>query len=143
MDALITITNIQTVDGEDEKIFVSVVGTFEGDENDFSLSYPELEGELKGCTTSIRCVGKSRITIARSGNYESEMTLEAGKRHTCVYSTPHGDFTMGLFASEISSCVKESGGTLNFNYSIDFNIGLASLNSMEIIIEPQNGGENV
>lgn len=138
MEALINIINTQTIDGESEKITVSVVGEFFSEENGFTVKYPELEGEMQGCNTEIKCEGKECVTVTRHGeSYRSELIIENQKRHSCFYSTPHGEFTMGIFTKSIESNVSKNGGKLKFNYTIDFNVGLAAENIMEITIEPQ------
>ena len=143
MDVLVSINDCQEIDGEKENISLSVVGTFTGDENDYTVEYPELDGDFQGCTTKIRCENKYCVTIFREGPYSSELILEQKKRHSCYYFTPYGELTMGIFAREIDSSVNHNGGVLKLNYTIDFNAGLAALNTMIIKIEPQLGGQDV
>ena len=63
------------------------------------------------------------------------LTVEKGKRHSCLYDSPQGAFVIGIFGEEISSNVNENGGEIHAKYTIDVNSGLLSSNKMDIKIE--------
>ncbi|MEG2016389.1 MAG: DUF1934 domain-containing protein [Oscillospiraceae bacterium] len=73
--------------------------------------------------------------MTRTGSYTSELIIEQDKRHACHYSTPYGDFMMGIYAKRVDSDMKSSGGTLSFEYTIDFNSDYASKNQLTINVK--------
>lgn len=75
-----------------------------------------------------------RAEIIRSGPVSSRMTVEKEKRHSCYYSTPEGDFTIGIFGQTIMTDFKDIAN-IYMSYTIDVNSSLISENIMEIKIK--------
>lgn len=96
-DVLIEVENTQTLGGRDEKYTVSVNGTLEYGDGRYTLAYTEYDGELKGCKTLVTVEGGDSVSVAREGGYSTELKLKNGERRTSVYSTPYGEFSLGLF----------------------------------------------
>lgn len=132
---LIEILDTHDSDGEILNMNMSTVGTLEGEDHDYSISYTEHGGELEGCVTTLHVKDGRCVTMTRTGHYTSEMTIEQDKRHTCHYSTPFGDFMMGVFAKRVDSHMGKQGGTLSFEYTLDFNSDLASENHLTINVK--------
>lgn len=132
-DVLIEVENTQTLGGRDEKYTVSVNGTLEYDDGCYKLTYTEYDGELKGCKTFVTVEGDS-VSVAREGGYSTELKLKNGERRTSVYSTPYGEFSLGLFTNRIFSDMSENGGTLETEYTIEFAPDSKALNSMKITV---------
>jgi uncharacterized beta-barrel protein YwiB (DUF1934 family) len=59
--------------------------------------------------------------MSRSGSVSSNLIVELGKKHHCVYGTPYGDFMVGVNANYIHSDLGDNGGKLDFRYVIDVN----------------------
>ena len=108
-DRVIKITDTQTTSEGEDGIEVTTMGRFTGNENDYTLSFEE---SVKGQKTA---------SILRSGDICSEITVEAGKRHSCRYSTPYGDMYIGVFAQNVFSSVSRKGGQLQMSYTVDCN----------------------
>ena len=47
--------------------------------------------------------------MMRSGS-STRLILEEGRRHLCLYDTGYGTLSVGVFTSELSSCLGEGGG---------------------------------
>ena len=77
----------------------------------------------------------TRAEISRTGPVSNRMTVEKGKRHTCFYSTPQGDFTIGIFGESVTAKLIELKGEIYMSYTIDVNSSLISENKMEIKIK--------
>lgn len=131
---VIDIKDSHDTDGEIMDMEMSVVGTLEGMGDDYLITYTEHSGELKGCVTSLKVQGKC-VTMTRTGDYASQLIIEQDKRHNCYYSTPHGDFMMGVFAKSVDSDMKDNGGTLSFEYTLDFNADFSSKNKLIINVK--------
>ncbi len=116
--------------GEAAAIEVTTLGYLHGDENNYSLHYEEHFGDGLVSKTVIRVKNKKSASIVRGGDINTEIMLEAGKRHSCSYSTPYGDMLIGVFARDVSSTVGQDGGELRLNYTVDFNGSLSAHKQM-------------
>jgi len=132
---IISITDSHESDGENSTSELITVGTLNGSGDNYSLVYAEQDEALKGCITTIKVEDKKRIVMTRTGEICAEMVIEKDKRHNCHYITPHGDFMMGIFARYVNSKMNADGGELKFQYTIDFNTGLASVNELKVTVK--------
>lgn len=133
-DAIITINDRHIQDGEEFSCELTTSGKFEATENGCTVIYHETDEELTNCSTALIVEGSQRISMTRSGKYNTEMIIEKDRRHTCFYATPYGELMMGIYAKMISNQISENGGTLKFAYTIDFNNSPASENELCITV---------
>ncbi len=97
-------------------------GTYESTDNGYRITYEESEATgFKGSVTSLELEGNSKVTMFRTGAVESNLIIELGTKHHCVYGTPYGDFMVGVNATSINSTLNDNGGRLDFHYVIDIN----------------------
>lgn len=134
-DILITISDSHTAEGNTDSYEMSTRGTFDGDDFNYVVEYDEQYDELKGCHTVMTVKEGKCVSIVRTGSYSSEMTIERGKRHSCEYNTPFGSMLIGISAQKVKSKLENGTGTLELQYTIDFYGGVASENSLKIVIE--------
>ena len=134
-EVLITIYDEQLSDGETERLEITTTGTLKSDKGGVSISYDEVDGELKGSVTTLTIDSPTCVTMSRDGPYSSQIILEQNKRHSCYYDTPMGSFMMGVFAKNVGVVMGENGGVLNLKYTVDFNSGLAAENTMTITVK--------
>lgn len=133
-NAIVTITDRHFQDGEEYSCELTTSGRFELNENGCTVIYNETDEEMTNCLTTLDVIGSQKITMTRSGKYNTEMIIEKDRRHTCFYSTPYGELIMGIYAKMISNEIGENGGTLKFAYTIDFNNSPASENELHITV---------
>jgi uncharacterized beta-barrel protein YwiB (DUF1934 family) len=136
---IISITDSHETDGENSMSELITVGTMRGGGENYSLTYNEQDEALSGSVTTIQVEGNKCITMTRTGDMSAEMIIEKDKRHNCHYITPHGDFMMGVFAREINSKMGDNGGELKFEYTIDFNTGFVSVNTLKVTVKEAKG----
>lgn len=106
MEVLINLNGkIMSEDGLDTTQ-ASVLGTFRGDPSDYTLSYKENFDENDPCSTVLHVRNGRSVDIIRRGSFNSELTVEKQKRHNCSYSTPFGDFMVGIYGRDIDSRVE-------------------------------------
>ena len=89
----------------------------------------------KDVKSEILIEDSTKAVISRSGDISSRMTIEKSKRHSCFYSTPEGDFTIGIFGQKVRTDIKGIKGEIYMSYTIDVNSSLISENKMEIKIK--------
>ena len=136
-----------------KKVLINIKGTQSyGEDTDTSSLITEGEMEIKdgicrltynesdmigaqNVTSELVLEGNDKFSITRKGGLNSMLTVEKGKRHSCLYDSPQGAFVIGIFGEDISSDVNENGGEIHAKYTIDVNSGLLSSNKMDIKIE--------
>lgn len=131
---VISVTGIQTINGEKDKIEVTCTGEYIYTEDKISITYREYDNdnpEISFLSTVL--VEGNVVSVIRTTPGESRLILEKGRRHQCHYSTMFGDLTVGVFADKMTCDLDSYGGRLYVSYSLDFNAGLVSNN--EIIID--------
>ncbi len=133
MKCIITIGDYHKIDGQTEKSELTTTAQIQGKADDYTIIYIEQGEELKGCKTTVSVKNGNTVTVTREGAYNTEMTMEKGKRTLCAYDTPVGQIMMGVYTSAISSQYTEKKKTiLDFSYTLDFNNELLSENRIKI-----------
>lgn len=134
-DAIIKIVSMQSTENGTETGEMSVVGTVEHENGKSTIHYIENNAETGLENTSITIIDGSAVSIVREGSFSSEMMVEKGKRHHTFYNTPYGEFTMGIYGNNVSWFRNGAKSVLKMTYTLDFNNGFASENTMNIYIE--------
>lgn len=140
----------------EDKYLVSVIGTqsFDDEEEDTielttSASYAERNGKkyikyreydsdngASFVTNIIKIESKDKITLVKnSGDRYSQLILECGVRHQCLYTAPVGSLSIGIYTESISYELDENGGKIEIDYTIDFNSDFQSDNHMLIVLK--------
>lgn len=135
-DVMIELSSIIESSGESENIELSTRGKLLNKDNAIFLSYKETEQSgYDGCTVLIKAEGSERVTISRSGDANSHLLCEKGKRNLCSYGTPHGSLTLGVTCGNIKNSLNKNGfGELELGYELDVNGGLIGKNKLRIKI---------
>lgn len=105
------------------------------DKDAYTITYKDEAGDLAGCTTAITCTDGNEVSIRRTGPYQTEIILEKGRRHSSLYSTEYGDVLMGVYAERVDSHMAETGGYLEFAYTIDFDGDFVSRNTLHLTVK--------
>lgn len=136
-DYLIKVTGIQTVDGDTDRIEIITSGTMLHREGKFLIKYTERDSDDPriAIENTVLVNGDSQVTVIRKLGGESRLVLEKGRRHSCIYSTPMGDMSIGIYTDYIKNrLVPSVGGKLSLKYTLDFNAGFVSDNELHITI---------
>lgn len=135
--AIIKIIDRHVQDGEEYVCELTTSGEFEVTDVGCIVNYTETDEELSNCVTSLMVEGSRKISMTRTGKYNTEMIIEKDRRHTCFYATPYGELIMGVYAKSVENGVAENGGILKFSYTIDFNNTPASENELTVAVTPK------
>lgn len=102
------------------------------------IAYNEsLDGETEQrCEISFDPSAPELVTVCKSGMTDTLMTLEVGKRHSCLYRTPFMDFEMRVRAMRVDNTVGEKGGRLKLDYALEIRGAAAHRTVMEIELIP-------
>jgi len=134
-DAVIRIVSRQRTENGDNTSEMSVVGTVTYDEDKSIIEYIENNEETGPEDTTITVFANDTVSIVRNGQFSSEMMVEKNNRHLTFYRTPYGELTMGIYGNQVEWSKDNKGAVLKMRYSLDFNNGLISENTMIIYIE--------
>lgn len=134
-DAVIRIVSKQRTENGDNTSEMSVVGTVTYDDDKSIIEYIENNEETGAEDTAITVFSNDTVSIVRNGQFSSEMMVEKNNRHLTFYRTPYGELTMGIYGNQVEWSRDDKGAVLKMRYSLDFNNGLISENTMIIYIE--------
>lgn len=133
---IITVTGIQEVDGEKDKIEVTVTGDYVEKNGHRYIKYKEYDAEDPNiCLDTAVKVEDNKVSIIRMGDRPSRLILEQGVRHQCHYNTVMGDIMMGVYTSSIENNLTDNGGDLKAKYELDFFADLVSTNEFHINVK--------
>jgi len=132
---LISITGKQEMDGETGEINLTTLGSYvrKGDKR-FILYKEYADGETVPRTSILKVEKEGKVTLMHSGD-ATRLILEEGKRHLCQYDTGLGSLMVGVFTSNVESCLHEKGGDLKINYTLDINASLSSRNEISVTVK--------
>lgn len=133
-NAIVQIKDIHIQNGEKACCELTSAGFLGIENGGFSVKYEETDNELSGCVTTLHIEAPNKISMLRSGKYNTEMVFEKDRRHICYYKTPFGEMMMGIYSKKVVSELGENGGYINFAYTIDFNNELVSENELFISV---------
>ena len=134
-DAVIRIVSKQRTENGDNTSEMSVVGTVTYEDDKSIIEYIENNEETGAEDTAITVFNNDTVSIVRNGQFSSEMMVEKNSRHLTFYRTPYGELTMGIYGNQVEWSRDDKGAVLKMRYSLDFNNGLISENTMIIYIE--------
>lgn len=135
-NVLISIKGIQLIDGEHDIIELTTFGNLLKNEKGYVLSYSETEATgMSDFHTTLHIENGQRVTMHRSGAVESELIIEKGCRHQCHYETGFGPILVGISGDSIKSTLSDTGGEIDFSYSMDINTALTSENRVIITVK--------
>lgn len=130
---LITMKSRQITAEDEEETELLTIGTCRWEEDVLILSYEDTDATgFAGATTTIQVEKDLLVSILRTGTANSNLTIELGKKHFCLYSTPFGDMTVGVLAKEITFEPTKTSGTLHMVYVIDINATFMSENVIDL-----------
>ncbi len=134
-NVVIRIVSKQNTENGDNVGEMTVAGTLTVEDDKSIIEYVENNEETGAEETTITVFGNDTVSIVRSGQFSSEMMVEKNTRHHTFYRTPYGELTMGIYGNQVDWSADDNGGVLKMRYTLDFNNGFVSENTMIIYIE--------
>lgn len=134
-DVLISIKGVYTAEDDKDVIELFTTGQYYKKNGDYFICYDETEATgFEGSKTTLQ-IGAERVVLQRTGTANSQLIVEQGVRHQCHYDIGYGDMMIGVSGSRIKSNLTDSGGNVEFKYSLDINSLLASENEMYVHVK--------
>ena len=133
---IISVTGIQEVDGETDKIEVIVTGDYIDKNGHRYIKYKEYDAEDPNIVLdTVVKVEDGKVSIIRMGDRPSRLILQQGVRHQCHYNTVMGDLMMGVYTSRVNNKLSRNGGEITVKYQLDFFADLVSDNEFHITVK--------
>ena len=138
--ALIKVVGTQRFGRDSDKIELTTIGTFEETKDNYILRYTEEQEPPYSAVKTSLSVSKDKkiVQLMREGKNGSILIIERSKRNLCNYATEFGDILMGIYGKNIEHSCNEKGGSLSFDYDIDINGAISSMNEVEVTYKLKN-----
>lgn len=109
-------------------------GTLSQEDGVYTLTYQESEVTgMEGTQTTILVEQDGeRVTLMRSGGYNSQMVFEEGRRHLSMYNTPYGAMAIGVNTRHLLAEVEEAGGCIEVDYTLEVEHASVGRNTFQI-----------
>jgi len=140
-NVMLTIRGTQRVDGEEETVELFTLGQLARRNGSYWISYEESETTgFAGHRTTLH-IEPNRVTMRRTGATSSNLVIEKGARHQCLYDTGFGALNIGISGSFVRSTLSDDGGEVDFGYSMDVDTALQSEQRVTIrVVNDAAGG---
>ncbi len=139
-NVVVTIKGKSFTEGKDVDVTeVCAIGSLKSATDGVSVTYDDsMSVGVNGVTATLKAFYNGLVTIERKGILEHKLMVEKDKRHLCIYTTPYGNMTVGVFGVELDNRLTPDGGDIFMKYTLDINSGLISENEIEINIKAVN-----
>ncbi len=132
---MLEIKGIQRMDGESDEIELTTRGEFSKTHGNYYIRYRESElTGMENVTTVLKIEGDRRVTMTRSGSMRSQLIVEKGMRHQCLYDMGFEAWVVGVIGDSIEPELSDDGGNISFKYTLDLNTAVTSENEVRINI---------
>ncbi len=134
-DYIISIEGTQVVDNQEDVIKLTTLGTYLKKGHTRYIIYDEYENENIPISKNIlKIQSSSHITLIKSNNSRSRLTLEQNERHQCHYALGSYFMILGVYTNKININLDDNGGTIEVIYTLDINSTVTSYNKIYIKI---------
>lgn len=119
-DVLISIRGTQKSEGEEPQVIeLTTDGKLSQERDALCISYVETEMTgMEGVVTTFR-IEPGKVILSREGSVTSTMTFVEGQKFESLYDMGFGAMLLGVQARKVVSTMKESGGTLYVDYTVE------------------------
>lgn len=140
-DVMISITGIQDdASGSTDKVELLTAGQYGFEDGKSRLTYEESDLTGLNGTRTTFTISPMGVVLRREGSLNTEMVFQTGKKNYFLYDTPFGSATMGVETRHINASLGEHGGSLEFDYDIEFNHTPMGSNKFKIHVRENNNG---
>lgn len=133
-NVLVTISGVHMMGGENEDVKLMIPGTCEEEDDCLSIEYEEPAEDEHGAIRNRIRIGKGCMFIEKKGMVNVTMSfLNRSERTVSCYSTPFGDFMIGITTRDIGIEKSSDLVTVRVNYSMD--IGDQQMSECSMCVE--------
>ncbi len=134
-NALINIKSKITTGGEEDIVDLITTGSFFEKNGKYYIVYKESKATgFEGYTTTMKA-WEDGVSITRFGEKPSTLVIEEGSTNLCNYPTQFGSIILDINGIEVDNQLNNSGGDLEFEYSLNTNGMLVSENIITVNVK--------
>jgi uncharacterized beta-barrel protein YwiB (DUF1934 family) len=139
-DIIISIQGCRLSPDPNDSRMVDVVadGSMVRHPHGYTVSYRE-PFEPDGDARTTLFVEDGRVTILQSGERNTQMVFEEGRRHVSYCDTAEGPVTVGVTASRVEASIGQEGGRIEVDYGLEIAGNLAEESFVHIDIRAASG----
>jgi len=143
-EVMISVKGIQQFEAADkDSIELVTRGSLDREGSMLTLQYEESElTGLEGTLTTIQ-VEPERVTMLRTGQVNTQMVFQEGRRHLAMYNTPYGAMTVGVNTRHLYAELGEDGGEIEIDYNIEIDHAVTGRNIFRINVKKVPNGMNI
>ena len=101
----------------------------------YYLQYEEITEEDPEVTNTTLKIDGSKVTVLRHGKNNTQLIVEKGKKHICLYDTPYGAISIGIVAKDVFVDIGEHKGKIKLHYGVEYNNVLTGRNKLDLSFE--------
>ena len=136
---MITVEGTQIVDGECDSEELTTTAEYTERDGKKLIKYREYgasEESSEFIVSNLIKLESGKVTLTkRMEGRTGQMIFECDRRHQCMYANEVGNLTIGIYTETINDNISADGGTLEIDYTIDFNGGFESENHIFITLK--------
>ena len=143
-EVMISVKGIQQFEAADkDSIELVTRGSLAREGGMLTLQYEESElTGLEGTLTTIQ-VEPERVTMLRTGQVNTQMVFQEGRRHLAMYNTPYGAMTVGVNTRHLYAELGEDGGEIEIDYNIEIDHAVTGRNIFRINVKKVPDGLHI
>lgn len=138
-DVLITISGIQTMDGEKDNVEMITAGTYYKKNGKHYIMYEEMQDDFEGITKNTIKIAPGAMDIMKTGISCTHMMFEQDKKILSNYNTPMGMMVAGIDTKDIHMEEKEDSLTVNVKYDLELNYQFVAECNIAVVVQSKSG----
>ena len=135
-DVIISIRGLQNLahSGEEDKFELITAGRLRRCNGAYTLEYDETDlTGMKGTKTAFE-IAPERIILMRTGDINSQMVFEQGRRHLSLYELAEGSLSVGVNTRKLRVDIGDDGGELEFRYGLEIDQAEIGENAVHLTV---------
>ena len=136
-DVIISIRGLQNLahTGEEDNFELITAGRLRRCDDTYTLEYDETDlTGMKGTKTAFE-IAPDRIILMRSGDINSQMVFEQGRRHLSLYELAEGSLSIGVSTRKLRVDIGDNGGELEFRYGLEIDQATIGENAIHLTVK--------
>lgn len=128
-----------TTEGQEEdSMRLITTGELSKNEEGYIIRYEESIDEDQPPQHVEIAMNQGTVSMNRSGEIETEMVFQKGKRYESRYHTPYGAMEMAVFCTKADYSIdEEDRGEIALQYQLDFGNQYAAMHNMNFHFMPK------
>ena len=135
-DVIISIRGLQNLahSGEEDRFELITAGRLRRCDGAYTLEYDETDlTGMKGTKTAFE-IAPERIILMRTGDINSQMVFEQGRRHLSLYELAEGSLSVGVSTRRLRVDIGDDGGELEFHYGLEIDQAEIGENAVHLTV---------